>query len=252
MTASGDTPSRPFGDGIARFLAGNRTGGDVAAPRDAATVILLRDAPRPPGSGPGGGFEVFLVRRAQQIAFMGGAHVFPGGRVDKGDAGIDAAAVREVREETGLAIAPDSLVPWARWVTPEVEPKRFDARFFVTKVPADAAVAPDRGEVTEGIWLAPADALARAERGEIVLPPPTLWNLMELAAFATADDVIVAARAGRDLEPVAPRVLAMEDGSIALVLRGDPCYEDPAARPPREQQRRFVLEDGRWVARRGS
>ena len=31
------------------------------------------------------GIEVFLVRRHGDIAFMGGAHVFPGGRVEESD-----------------------------------------------------------------------------------------------------------------------------------------------------------------------
>ncbi len=48
-------------------------------PRKATTVILLRDKPD--------GFEVFLLRRHEKSAFMGGNFVYPGGRVDKGDWG---------------------------------------------------------------------------------------------------------------------------------------------------------------------
>jgi 8-oxo-dGTP pyrophosphatase MutT (NUDIX family) len=55
----------------------------VANPRPAATVVVLRDS----SSGP----EVFMVRRHADTAFMGGAHVFPGGRVDKGDRDGDEA-----------------------------------------------------------------------------------------------------------------------------------------------------------------
>src|SRR5712671_3362478 len=45
--------------------------------RPASTVVVLRDGARGP--------EVFMVRRHHAIAFMAGAHVFPGGRVDAGD-----------------------------------------------------------------------------------------------------------------------------------------------------------------------
>jgi 8-oxo-dGTP pyrophosphatase MutT (NUDIX family) len=57
----------------------------IADARPASTVVLLRPA-RP--------FDVFLVRRSDSIAFMGGAHVFPGGRVDAEDhiEDIDARA----------------------------------------------------------------------------------------------------------------------------------------------------------------
>lgn len=53
-------------------------------PRPASTVIVLRDAPCGP--------EVFLVRRHEGTAFMGGAHVFPGGRVDRADGSAADAA----------------------------------------------------------------------------------------------------------------------------------------------------------------
>ena len=52
-------------------------------PRDAASVMLLRDA--------AGALEVFLLERAGQSDVMGGVHVFPGGKVDAQDADIDAA-----------------------------------------------------------------------------------------------------------------------------------------------------------------
>jgi 8-oxo-dGTP pyrophosphatase MutT (NUDIX family) len=86
------------------------TPGSIAAdPRPAATVVLLRDS----AAGP----EVFLVRRHEGTPFMGGAHVFPGGRVDAADHDGDAtwsdgdasayhvAAARELFEEAGVLLA---------------------------------------------------------------------------------------------------------------------------------------------------
>src|SRR6478672_8496733 len=78
----------------------------VANPRPASTVVVLRDA--------AGGPEVFLVRRHEGTAFMGGAYVFPGGRVDAGDHGgdsswcdgVERAAARELFEEAGVLLAP--------------------------------------------------------------------------------------------------------------------------------------------------
>ena len=59
----------------------------IAVPVPAATILLLRDAP--------GGLEVFMVKRHHQIDFVAGALVFPGGKVEKGDA--DAALERILR-----------------------------------------------------------------------------------------------------------------------------------------------------------
>ncbi|WP_408629883.1 NUDIX hydrolase [Amycolatopsis aidingensis] len=94
-----------------------------AAPKDAATVILLRDTPH--------GMEVFLQRRVAGMAFAGGMTVFPGGGVDERDAdasvrwagppparwaewfgcqeplarSLVCAAVRETFEESGVLLA---------------------------------------------------------------------------------------------------------------------------------------------------
>lgn len=99
----------------------------AVTPRPAATVMLLRD-------GPGHGLEVLLLRRSTATPFAPGAHVFPGGAVDRGDHddaldgyvdGLDdaaasamlgtdrggrafwVAAVRECLEEAGVLIATD-------------------------------------------------------------------------------------------------------------------------------------------------
>ena len=56
----------------------------VLVPRPAATLILVRDT--------SGAMEVLMIRRTQSAAFMGGAHVFPGGGVDASDASAELAA----------------------------------------------------------------------------------------------------------------------------------------------------------------
>lgn len=74
--------------------------GAADAPLSSATVLMLRDGP--------GGLEVFLLKRHNQLAVLGGAHVFPGGKLDAEDADLvaqldhPAAALREALGEAQL------------------------------------------------------------------------------------------------------------------------------------------------------
>src|SRR5437763_3565747 len=93
--------------------------GEVSEPRQAASVILLRDSAEGP--------EVLLVQRNPASRFMGGAWVFPGGAVRDGDADPRATGVRELEEEAGVALGDGhELVPFSRWITPAQVKIRFD------------------------------------------------------------------------------------------------------------------------------
>lgn len=271
-----------------------------ATPRDAATVVLLRDTPA--------GFEVFLVRRHAKSGFMGGATVFPGGKLDDQDRdprilsrvtgrsgeetgrvlnepdaperalALFVAAIRETFEEAGVLLAEvsridaiaaerermergasfadvlealdarlrlDWLVPLSRWVTPAVEPRRFDARFFLTRIPPGQTAARDARETTESHWLSPADALASDLADRILLPPPTLRTLENLSVHAAIDEALAAARA-RALPLVRP-VFVDDDSGPSLVLPGDPAHTETERVVPGTT--RFVLENGRFRSR---
>ena len=194
--------------------------GATTEPRPAGTVILLR--------GGAEALEVLLVRRNPNARFMGGAWVFPGGSVDRtegqGDAGHRAAAIRELEEEAGITITdPDQLVPYSRWITPAEVKIRFDTWFYLAPAPAAAHARVDGSEVIEARWYAPAAALAARERGELFLVFPTIKHLQQLAAFATADDLLAHAT-GREIHPVQPRVL-LQGETARIVLPGEPGYE---------------------------
>jgi 8-oxo-dGTP pyrophosphatase MutT (NUDIX family) len=99
---------------------------ELAKPRPASTILLLRDSlgtARPDNRS--GEIEVFMMVRHYEIDFNSGALVFPGGSVDNGDQeiiarpelysggeGLDAAdlsfriaAIRETFEESGILLA---------------------------------------------------------------------------------------------------------------------------------------------------
>ena len=284
---------------------------EPTVPRHASTVVVVRDgAP---------GLEVFCVLRHMKSTFLGGAVVFPGGKVDDEDedeawaaqatapqpraealamklAGtaegggspasppvtaraLAVAACRETLEEArilpldapmpdaevealrvalaaspgslsaalaglGRKLALDALVPWARWVTPAAEARRFDARFFLLELPLGQEGRHDDHETTMSFWGRPAAVLERFMRGEIFLAPPTTRTLELLASCPE----VRAARSlamEQSLLPVCPSFAPGDDAPF-LALPGDPTHEVPERRV--SGPTRFVLRDGRFVS----
>ena len=233
----------------------------IAPARPASTVIVMR----PSTSISGDLFEILMVRRADKVAFMAGSYVFPGGRVDDGDrpapgarlspatfpdlndedeAAYRTAAVRELQEEANVEITVGDLHPFAHWVTPEIETRRFDTRFFLARMPEGQQAKHDDNETTALEWLSPREAIARFERRELMLPPPTWTSIRQLAKRSSIDDVFRWA-ASRQIVRVMPGFLK-SDREFILMLPGDPLLPTiPGWEIPEET--RFVLQEGgRW------
>lgn len=267
---------------------------DIAPIKRASTVVLMRDTARGP--------EVFMVRRTFTIAFMAGAHVFPGGRVDEADAADvswadlpDGAAAhrapstafavsaarelfeeagvllardrngrcpattaafaewraavhdkarsfREVVTDAGLRLALDAIVPFARWVTPPNEVRRFDTWFYLTAVPDGQIPVHDTSENVASEWLRPADAIAACVAGRVHLPPPTWATLRELEPFASVADALRWA-ATRSIQERSP-VLTDDGATREIVMPGHPRHP---SNEPVTFETRFVWQGTRWL-----
>ena len=131
----------------------------------------------------------------------------------------------EAREQTlpellsrcGLVLRADLLRPLAHWITPEVEPKRFDTRFFVARVPAGQVCRAAGSEADSRLWLRPQEAL---DRGLGMLPP----TAVVLADLAGARDVETALAAEWTIAAMLPRLVVGEDDEVAFLLPGDAGY----------------------------
>ncbi|MEB2343497.1 MAG: NUDIX domain-containing protein [Deltaproteobacteria bacterium] len=213
----------------------------------AATVVLLREAE--------GGPEVLLLRRSSKLAFHGGAWVFPGGRVDLAsgesddEAGARRAAVREAREEAGLALDPGALVPLSHWTTPEGQPRRFATWFYVAEAD-DAPVRVDGGEIQDHRWATPARALELQRAGEIELPPPTFVTLTVLAAHRSPRAALTAAAAEPPLVYL-PRIVKAA-GAMASLYPGDAGWEARDAERLGSRHRLLFLPAGWRYLRDGA
>jgi 8-oxo-dGTP pyrophosphatase MutT (NUDIX family) len=284
-------------------------------PLDSATVILTRDSNQGP-------FRILLMRRHRDQEFMGGAFVFPGGRLDSGDCdpaltsyahgltaaearrrlqapdlpeekalGLFFAALRETFEEAGVLLARDPsghlidlaegeragrfaeyrlqlhqntlslrelaererlryaldlLVPYAHWITPEIESKRFSTRFFLARQPAEQLSSHDTIEMTKSKWIAPSAALEQQKAGQILLMPPTLKTLEELKEFESLEDLFQAARS-REIHTILPEPYRIENG-FGIRLPHDPEYGIEAYKqdPRPGETSRIVMTDGTW------
>ncbi len=267
---------------------------EAVPPKDAATLMVVRDGAE--------GLEVFCVRRHAQSPFVGGAVVFPGGKLDPADRsaglpatrpharatemaadadearGLAVCACRESLEEAailpatptpdasavegfqvalnakerafgellvaeGLVLSLDALLPFGRWVTPEAEQRRFDARFFITRLPEGQRGQHDARETTSSVWAPPKRVLDGFFAGDLFLVPPTLRCLELLAGCANVDEAL-ALSAAQSLLPICPKFVP--DDPPRLVLPGDPDHDIAETRIAGPT--RFVLRDERFVS----
>lgn len=129
----------------------------------------------------------------------------------------------QVLADGGLALQADLLRPWARWVTPEESPRRYDTVFFAARVPDGQHADAHTSEAVEATWWHPAEALERWQAGEMELMAPTFHTLQQIAEHADSAAVLAAA-ADRVVRPMTPRV-RREGDQVVIVLPDDPEFE---------------------------
>ncbi|WP_240134341.1 NUDIX hydrolase [Streptomyces sp. MUM 178J] len=147
----------------------------------------------------------------------------------------------EFLDRRGLVLRSDLLGAWARWITPEFEPRRYDTWFFVAALPQGQQARNVSTEADHTVWIRPVDAAAGYDKGELLMMPPTISTLRALTAFPTAGTALVAA-GEQDLTPVIARA-ALVKGEIVLSWPG---HEEFTKRiEPAAPGRTAEDEDGR-------
>jgi 8-oxo-dGTP pyrophosphatase MutT (NUDIX family) len=129
-------------------------------------------------------------------------------------------SLAELLARRGLILRSDLLRPWARWITPIAEPRRFDARFFAAALPPGQRTRDVGGEASAVQWIAPAAALEAGRAGQIELWPPTAMTLAELGDH---DDIAAVLAAEREIAPRLPE-LFVSDGQTWLSVPGNREY----------------------------
>ncbi len=125
------------------------------------------------------GEEIFWVQRGDSAPFLSRFHCFPGGAAEAGE-GAEQTARRETEEELGYR--PEALERITRWVAPDYLVRRYETIYFRHEVTGDPQLSPADGELSDGEWIHPVKALERWHCGRVLLAPPTLMLLQDLAA----------------------------------------------------------------------
>ncbi|MGI9245817.1 MAG: NUDIX hydrolase [Steroidobacteraceae bacterium] len=140
---------------------------------------------------------------------------------------ITAAAFLQLLEREDLLLEADRLVYWAHWITPSVEKKRFDTRFFAVQVPAGQDASVDRSELTHHAWLGEAAIAAALGSGEMRMAPPTLATLQDVwrscERHGSLARMLEAGRA-RYVPPIMPKIVPVDAGAFETVMPWDEQY----------------------------
>ncbi|MGH8867275.1 MAG: NUDIX hydrolase [Actinomycetes bacterium] len=130
----------------------------------------------------------------------------------------------DLLDARGLQLRADLLRPWAHWITPEFESRRYDTRFFVAGLPPGQRPRDVSGEADRVTWVNVSEAVARHAQGEMAMLVPTIATLLDLQQYSSVAEVLDAGWS-REIRPMMPR--AVLDGERAwVVLPGEPGYAD--------------------------
>ncbi len=152
-------------------------------PIPAAAVAFVRDTER--------GIEVYLSRRPMHFRYYPGAFVFPGGRRDLEDRDLKATACREVKEEIGMDIDPEKLVPLRDINTSAHAGPVYHMLTFAYPVEMEFKTSINRDEIEEEIWATPKEALTHLD-----LPYQIRAAVHTISSFPSVAELLEALSSG--------------------------------------------------------
>ena len=151
------------------------------------------------------------IDREQQPRFQGYRDALNAGELE----------LKTILEKESLLADVGQMHYVARWITPLGSPRRFDARFFIARIPSHQIPLHDDSELVNSAWLTPEDILARIDGEEMVLMTVTERMIRSLALFNSAEQVIESA--AKNLSDERARV---DSKTGKITMPGEPGYTE--------------------------
>ncbi len=114
----------------------------------------------------------------------------------------------------------------ARWVTPLGPPRRYDTRFFVTRMPVGQVARLDNDEAVHHEWINAADAIRANRAGQMLMMTPTIGMLLRLASFSSLTEAMASAATARDDMDESVRIRYETEGPDRIAFPADRDYLD--------------------------
>jgi 8-oxo-dGTP pyrophosphatase MutT (NUDIX family) len=153
---------------------------------------------------------VLLAGRTDELEHTVGDVSSPEWEADRQAVAGRQLTMTDLLAKHGLRLRDDLLFPWARWITPEFEPRRYDTWFFIALLPEAQTARDVSGEADRTAWVNPAAA------EELPMLPPTRVLLKDLSAYEKIEEVVVASAGRNAAAPVMPRVEQTDAGTFLV------------------------------------
>ena len=133
----------------------------------------------------------------------------------------------EICKKENLSLNLNNIEPFSHWITPEIEIKRFDTRFFIAYIPANQTERHDGNELTDSVWISPNKALDRSLNGEMPMIMPTISNLQQCLEFDSGQKLLEhqSKLTNDDIPSILPKFFKNEGKWVGL-LPGDEDYDN--------------------------
>ena len=141
----------------------------------------------------------------------------PASESDRAAVAEHRSSLAELLTSRGLRLQSGLLRPWANWITPEGNPRRYDTFFFVAELPEGQRAQMLTTEAESGRWARPMDLLAEHDAGSLAMMPPTLAMLLDLKH---AGSVQQAMNTARTVTPVMPTVVSKPGEPLQVRVEG--------------------------------